>query len=187
MLALPPGCRKLVPEAGRRERGKEVMLRLSKVVMVAGLAAYALLVTFGNITDYGSNFAFIQHVMSMDTTFPGNHLMYRAITSPMLHNIAYCVLIAGEALTGIVLAVAVWRLWRRRDDPARFVAAKGVVALGAALAFLIWFVGFLVIGGEWFAMWQSANWNGQEFGFRFVACFLLVTVFVMMPEQEGKS
>ena len=163
------------------------LIKLSKVVMVAGLAAFALLVAFGNITDYGSNFAFIQHVMSMDTTFPGNRLMYRAITSPMIHNIAYCAIIAGEALTGVVLAVAAWRLWRGRGDPARFVAAKGLVALGAALAFLIWFVGFLVIAGEWFAMWQSANWNGQEGAFRFIACFLLVTVFVMMPEQEGKS
>ena len=161
------------------------LIRLSKIVMVAGLAAYALLVAFGNVTDYGSNFAFVQHVMSMDTTFPGNHLMYRAITSPTLHHAGYIAIIAGEGLTGIVLAVAAGRLWAARGDGARFAGAKGVVALGAALAFLIWFVGFLVIAGEWFAMWQSAAWNGQESAFRFVACFLLVTVFVMMPEHEN--
>ena len=163
------------------------LLRMSKTVMVAGLAAYALLVAFGNITDYGSNFTFIQHVMSMDTTFPGNHPMYRSINSPLLHNIAYCTIIAGEALTGIVLAIAAWRLWAGRANTAQFAAAKGIVALGAAFAFLIWFVGFLVIAGEWFAMWQSANWNGQESAFRFVASFLLVTVFVMMPEQGSKE
>jgi predicted small integral membrane protein len=33
-------------------------------------------------------------------------------------------------------------------------------------------------------MWQSATWNGQESAFRFVGCFLLVTVFVMMPEPD---
>jgi predicted small integral membrane protein len=164
-----------------------VLFRLSKIVMVGGLAAYALLVAFGNITDYGSNFAFIRHVMSMDTTFPGNRLMYRAITSPTLHHIAYCAIIAGEALTGIVLAIAAWRLWAARGDAAGFAAAKGIVALGAALAFLIWFVGFLVIAGEWFAMWQSATWNGQESAFRFVASFLLVTIFVMMPEGAERS
>ena len=159
------------------------LIRLSKVVMVAGLAAYALLVAFGNITDYGSNFAFIQHVMSMDTTFPGNRLMYRAITSPALHRIAYGAIITGEGLTGIVLALGAGRLWTARGDAARFAAAKGMVALGAALAFLIWFVGFLVIAGEWFAMWQSTTWNGQESAFRFVACFLLVTVFVMISDE----
>ena len=164
-----------------------VLIRLSKVVMVAGLAAFALLVAFGNMTDYGSNFAFVQHVMSMDTTFPGNRLMYRAITSPLIHHIAYGAIIAGEALTGLVLAIAALRLWFARLDAARFAAAKSTVALGAALAFLIWFVGFLVVAGEWFAMWQSATWNGQEGAFRFIACFLLVTVFVMMPEREGTS
>ena len=163
------------------------LIRLSKIVMVAGLAAYALLVAFGNITDYGSNFAFIQHVMSMDTTFPGNKLMYRAITSPVLQQSAYGAIIAGEALTGIVLAVAAIRLWTASGDSALFAAAKGMVALGAALAFLVWFVGFLLIAGEWFAMWQSATWNGQESAFRFIACFLLVTVFVMMPETETSN
>ena len=36
-------------------------------------------------------------------------------------------------------------------------------------------------------MWQSASWNGQESAFRFVASFLLVTVFVMLPEQGSKE
>lgn len=159
-------------------------IRLAKVAMVAGLALYALLVAFGNITDYGSNFAFVQHVLSMDTTFPGNRLMYRAVTSPVLQQAGYAAIIAGEGLTGLVLAYAAWRLWRlRRANAADFVAGKVPVALGAAMAFLVWFVGFLVIGGEWFAMWQSPAWNGQESAFRFVACFLLVTVFVMQKEE----
>jgi len=159
-------------------------IRLAKIAMVAGLALYALLVAFGNITDYGSNFAFVQHVLSMDTTFPGNHLMYRAITAPALHHAAYLAIIAGEGLTGLVLAFAAWRLWRLRSaSAADFAAGKSSVALGAAMAFLVWFVGFLVIGGEWFAMWQSPTWNGQESAFRFVACFLLVTVFVMQKEE----
>jgi predicted small integral membrane protein len=42
-------------------------VRYSKIVMVIGFAVYALLVAFGNITDYRSNFAYVQHVMSMDT------------------------------------------------------------------------------------------------------------------------
>ena len=158
--------------------------RLAKIAMVAGLALYALLVALGNITDYGSNFAFVQHVLSMDTTFPGNRRMYRAITSAPLHHIAYATIIAGEGLTGLVLAYGAWRLWRLRNaSTAEFGAAKGPVAFGAAMAFLVWFVGFLVVGGEWFAMWQSATWNGQESAFRFVASFLLVTVFVMQKEE----
>jgi predicted small integral membrane protein len=157
----------------------------SKIVMVTSLAVYAALVVFGNITDYGSNFAFVQHTLSMDTAFPANHLMYRAITTPALHHIAYWLIIAGEALAGLLLARGAWQLWRARAaSPAAFAAAKRPVALGATIAFLVWFVGFQAIAGEWFAMWQSAAWNGHESAFRILALILLVLIFVMQPEDR---
>ncbi|MDP9041719.1 MAG: DUF2165 domain-containing protein [Bacteroidota bacterium] len=37
------------------------------------------LVVFGNITDYFTNFLFVEHVLKMDTTFPENHIHYRSI------------------------------------------------------------------------------------------------------------
>jgi predicted small integral membrane protein len=43
----------------------------------------------------------------------------------------------------------------------------------SALAFLVWFFGFMVVAGEWFAMWQSATWNGQEAAFRFYVAVLI--------------
>ena len=90
----------------------------------------------------------------------------------------------NEGLTGLVFACGAWRLWRRRKaSAADFGAGKATVALGAGIAFLVWFVGFIVVGGEWFAMWQSPTWNGQESAFRFVTCFLLVIVFVMQKEE----
>jgi predicted small integral membrane protein len=58
--------------------------RLAKVVMVACTALFALLVTADNLVDYGTNYSFVSHVLSMDTTFPENALFYRRITSPVL-------------------------------------------------------------------------------------------------------
>lgn len=43
--------------------------RIAKLVMVAGLAGFAGLVALNNLVDYGSNYAFVRHVLSMDTTF----------------------------------------------------------------------------------------------------------------------
>jgi predicted small integral membrane protein len=161
-------------------------LRDIKTLMVAGLALYPLLVAFGNITDYDSNFVFVQHVLSMDTTFPGNKLMYRAITSAALQHLGYALIIAGEAATGLVLAWGAIALSRARGGtPAEFATAKLWVALGGFLGFLVWFVGFIVIGREWFAMWQSPTWNGQETAFRIVASILLVVLFVMQPEEKA--
>src|SRR5918994_6470166 len=68
------GRRCCLPRARGRNpiRGVAMARRYAKILMVLALAAFAFLVTFNNITDYGSNFAFVQHVLSMDTTFPGN-------------------------------------------------------------------------------------------------------------------
>ena len=43
--------------------------RIAKTIMVACLALSALIVTFDNLTDYDTNFEFVRHVLSMDTTF----------------------------------------------------------------------------------------------------------------------
>ena len=161
-------------------------LREIKALMVAGLALYPLVVAFGNITAYEANFVFLQHVMSMDTTFPGNALMYRSVTSPALQRLAYALIIAFEALCGLALAWGAIALWRaRRASAAAFAAAKLWTAIGGFLGFLVWFVGFLVIAGEWFAMWQSAQWNGQQSAFRFDVSIVLVMIFVLQPEEKS--
>ncbi len=159
--------------------------RLAKIVMVAGLALFALLVCVNNLIDYGSNFAFVQHVLSMDTTFPGNGLRGRAITDPTLHHVGYGLIILGEGLTGLLFAATTVGLMRALRAPAAvFHRAKRLLMLGAALGFTIWFTGFMVIGGEWFAMWQSPSWNGQEAAFRFYVTILLVLIFVSLRDEE---
>jgi predicted small integral membrane protein len=160
-------------------------LRLAKCVMTASLGVFALLVMFNNLTDYGSNFAFVQHVLSMDTTFPGNALMYRAITVPPLWHLGYWAIIAGEALTGVLFVAGAAILWRHRNAcGADFDRAKRTVYLAGTVGFLIWFVGFTVVGGEWFAMWQSKTWNGQEVAFRISATILGVLIFVNQPDRD---
>ncbi|MCX8567911.1 MULTISPECIES: DUF2165 domain-containing protein [Hyphomicrobiales] len=160
-------------------------LRLSKIVMSLCLAAFAFLVAFGNITDYGSNFAFVQHVLSMDTTFPGNALMYRSITSPALWTAGYWLIIFGEALTCVLFLIAALRLWQARHGTGKeFNDAKGFVVIGATMGFLVWFLGFMVVGGEWFAMWQSSTWNGQEAAFKFYMTMLAVLIFVNQPDHD---
>ena len=47
-------------------------------------------VAFGNVSDYDTNFAFIQHVLSMDTIFERSTIRYRAITDPTLQRAALC-------------------------------------------------------------------------------------------------
>ncbi|MBZ9808374.1 MULTISPECIES: DUF2165 family protein [unclassified Mesorhizobium] len=160
-------------------------LRFSKIVMCLCLAAFAFLVAFGNVTDYGSNFAFVQHVLSMDTTFPGNTLMYRSITNPSLWTTGYWLIIAGEALTSLLYLIAAWNLWQARNASGQvFNDAKKFAVIAATMGFLIWYLGFMVVGGEWFAMWQSSIWNGQQKAFMFYMTMLAVLIFVIQPDGD---
>ncbi|GGA50590.1 DUF2165 family protein [Dyella nitratireducens] len=159
--------------------------RLAKILLSLALAAFAFIVTFDNIVDYGSNFLFVQHVLSMDTTFPGNALMGRAMTSPAIWHASYWLIIAAEGSTYLLLLSGTVAMWRaRHKDGANFNAAKKWVTAGCVMGFLVWFFGFMVVGGEWFAMWQSKTWNGQEGAFRFYMAILGVLIFVNQPDAD---
>ena len=160
-------------------------IRLVKVALVGSTALFALLVAFNNLVDYESNYAFVRHTLSMDTTFPNNALKDRAITTPTLWTLAYWSIIAAEAAVGLLLAAGAVRLAVALGAEAhRFNAAKMLVVVGAGLGFLLWFTGFMAVGGEWFAMWQSKTWNGQEAAFRFYMTLLAVLIFVNQTDGE---
>jgi predicted small integral membrane protein len=162
-----------------------LIARYAKIVMSLSLAAFLLLVTFDNLTDYGSNFQFVRHVMSMDTTFPGNALTYRAVTTPALWHLAYAIIIVSQAAAGILYLWGAVRLFQARHAPgAVFNQAKRCVIAASLLGFVIFFFMFMVIGGEWFSMWQSKDYNAQEAAFRFYMAVLGVLIFVCLPDGD---
>ncbi len=137
-------------------------LRLSRMAISAAVAVFFTLIAFGNLTDYGTNLAFVRHVMSMDTTFRSPGVMWRAITAPWAHHLAYAAIIAWQVGTAMLLWYGVMRLWRARNGgAAAWNAARGPVVLGLTAGMLLYGLGFLAIAGEWFSMWQSKDWNGQ--------------------------
>jgi predicted small integral membrane protein len=162
-----------------------MIARRSKVVMCLCLAAFAFICAFDNIFDYGANFEFVRHVLSMDTTFHDPAIMRRAVTAPVLWHAGYWLIIAGEALTGLLFALGAWAMWQARHASARaFQRAKHWSIAGALVGFLVWYFGFMVVGGEWFAMWQSRSWNGQEGAFRFYLTILAVLIFVNQRDED---
>jgi predicted small integral membrane protein len=165
-----------------------MIVRISKAGLTLSLGICALLVGVDNIVDYETNFAFVQHVLSMDTTFPGNKLLWRAIVSEWVHHAAYAFIIASEIAVGALCAAGAWRIFAARHLPAvAFNRAKASAIGGLAAGFTLYFFGFLVVGGEWFQMWQSQTWNGQEAAFRFAASFGLALTFVAMEDGDPWS
>ncbi len=165
-----------------------LITRLAKIVMCLALAGFCGIVVFDNLTDPSTNYIFMQHVLSMDTVFPDSTLKYRAVTSPVVWQIGYALITATEALTGLLFFLGAWRMWQARAaSGAAFDRAKAFAIAGGLVGFLLWFFGFMVIAGEWFAMWQSKDWNAQVSAFRFYVTVLAVLIFVNQPDGELKQ
>jgi predicted small integral membrane protein len=162
-----------------------MLIRLCKTSLVAAAAFFLLLVFFNNLVDYDSNFQFVRHVLGMDTTFPGNKLMGRALTSPAIHHAFYASIILWECVAGVLLAAGAWKLWQARAaSAAAWQRAKALAIAGLTLSLLQWFVAFLTVGGEWFVMWQSSAWNGQTAAFRMFGTMGLMLVFLNQRDDD---
>jgi predicted small integral membrane protein len=161
--------------------------RCAKLLLLAGIALNYTLVVFNNLTDFGSNYEFIRHVLSMDTTFPGNHGMGRALTSPTMHLVFYWLIIAWEIVTTVMAWWGFVELFRAfRKPTSDFIAAKRVAVAALTLSLLMWLVAFLDVGGEWFLMWQSHLWNGQEEAFRMFVIVGFVLLLLLQPDTDAQ-
>ena len=168
----------IAPNLGR------AALRGSRIALLGMVALFFSLVALGNMVDYGSNFAFVAHVLSMDDTFRSPTLMQRAITAPWLHHGAYLFIIGWQLATAWLCWWGLVRLWRARAaDAADFDAAKGLAICGLTAGVLLYGAGFLAVGGEWFAMWQSSQWNGQQSAHIFVMLTGLALLHVSTAER----
>ena len=165
-----------------------MILRVAKFLLVAAVAGFYALLVLNNTTDYDSNFQFVRHVMMMDSTFSGNHAMWRAVNTPALHTAFYLSIIAWESVTMLLCWWGAIQLGRAlRGTATAFHAAKKWAIAGLTLSLLMWLVAFLSVGGEWFLMWQSKTWNGQEAAFRMFTVVGIVLLFLLQRETEDQA
>ena len=162
-------------------------IRASKALLLFALGFYYTMVVFNNTNDYNSNLTFVRHVLLMDTTYPGNHGMWRSIHSPTAPWLFFVSIVSWEIVTGLLLYLGGFLLaGNLRSSAATFNAAKrlGVVAL--TLSLLMWLSGFLSVGNEWFLMWQSKEWSGEAAAGRMFAIVGIVLLYLVLPDVEGQ-
>jgi predicted small integral membrane protein len=160
-------------------------LRFAKTALVFAVTVFYSFVVFNNLTDYNSNYQFIRHVLMMDSTFPGNQGMWRAINSPTTHTVFYISIIVWESVTLLLSWAGAIRLARAlKATSAAFHQAKRTAILALTLSLLMWLVAFLSVGAEWFLMWQSKTWNGQETAFRMFTIIALVLILLIFPDTD---
>ena len=95
----------------------------------------------------------------------------------------YIGIIAWEIVNALLSwwgSVALFRALRSPQP--EFQRAKQVGVLALTSGMLQWFIAFLCIGAEWFLMWLSKLWNGQDAAFRMFAVEGLVLIILLLPE-----
>lgn len=157
--------------------------RMGLVVTVLGLGLMHAIVAFGNLTDYWTNFEFVQHVLSMDTLFPHTRVLYRALPQNGVHHLVYVLIILTELSAAVLFLTATVSLYQNRSvDAAGFSSAKKYAYWGVAAGMGLWLIGFMIVGGEWFSMWQSSTWNALSTARSQVMILLLFYLALLIVE-----
>jgi predicted small integral membrane protein len=158
--------------------------RLIKIFFGISVGLYMLMVCINNITDYDANFQFVSKVSGMDDVFSREKNGWRAINSLTLQHISYLFLIGWELMVTIFITLGVVSMLRRfRGESADFINSGIMLRTGLFLGTILWFTMFVTVGGEWFLMWQSKIWNGQNTAFMLTICFLLFLIYLNQPDK----
>lgn len=162
----------------------QFLIRLSKALLSLSVGLLAALVVLNNITDYWTNFHFVAHVMSMDTTLPTSTTRKRAVSSRRWYHGAYLLIIGVEsAIAWLCSAGGLTMLRAIKADAQTFHAAKRMTIAGLLSGLLLWFTGFQVLASEWFGMWMSEEWNGLPGATRLTQAVSALLVFVSLQND----
>lgn len=78
--------------------------------------------------------------------------------------------------------------WRAIDTHFVYHAAYFlIIFVEALIAVLCWLGGFIALGGEWFLMWQSKIWNGQQAAFRLLVILGFTLLYLTQPDGVDQA
>jgi len=159
----------------------DLLVRYSKVLLMAFFSFFGLLVMFSNVTDYSTNYEYVGHVLSMDTAQDQESVSYRAITSPMLHHRIYWIIITLEVLYTVYCLIGTYHLCKNLKTSAdEFHEAKKLCIIGLLIAIFVYYLCLQVIGVEWFNMDKSTTWNAKDWARHIVDFILPLLIYLTL-------
>ena len=164
--------------------------RTAVSVPVLMTETYYLVVAFDNITYPASNWAFVKGVLSGDGTPPDNGFEWRAVDATWFQVAGYVGVITGETLTGLILAGGGVAGLRRGRTAIGWAGAQRLTLVGCTLGLLVFYFGFITVGGNWFIMYLNSKWNGLEPAFQnsaMTAFTLIATLVVLAADRVATN
>ena len=160
--------------------------RYIKVGLALTVGLLAGLWSVNNLLNWETAEGAVAYALSQDNQSGYASHIVPAMKSSLAATVGLLVIIVAEAMAGSLALFGAWRMWsKRKADAAAFEASKRFAILGAGVAVLNWFSGFLVIGGTLIMMGQAEGMDGAIRGAGSMAtlCFLTL-IYLSIPEPS---
>lgn len=161
------------------------MIRLVKIILVVLVGLQGLFYFISNTVNFEYALMAVGEVLSQrDSPVYQNHII-PPITSPLLVQMALITIMTGELLVGLISFKGALDMVAKLGAPAdAFNASKKYAILGCAMALIVWFGFFTVIGTALLQMWQGQVGAGSfEGAFIYLGTSAFVMLFVNMPDE----
>lgn len=161
-------------------------IRLTKVVIALMPAFLGLFALLNNLSDYkGTLDHVLVPIMCMKDTFGNPAQTWRSLCSvPLMHT----VFIAVIMIETIICAVGFWGVYRMastvRATSAAFRDSCRLTSLACLLGILVWGLGFFVIIGDWFLVWQGDFKPFRTDGLTYSAIMIICLLAINHADKE---
>lgn len=163
-------------------------MKIVKVLMVAAMALFLSMTTVDNLTMPDVGLGAVSAAMAMETTFKHPAAMWRAVSAKAPTVAVFAGIVLFETIAALMCWIGALRMWRARADAKAFKDATAVANLGLALTALLYFGAFLVVGTEWFLMWQSQQLSvALEVAFRMFVAAMLIMLYIALVDDRQET
>ena len=161
------------------------MLRGTQIALIAAVCLWGLLSAFGNLLDWSGTLGAVTAVAAM-STWDGGGADWRAIGSPVLITTAALAIVAFKLLSALLCGLGAARMVRERGAPVEtFAAAEATALSGCGIAMLGLFLGWIVLGEQWFELWRSPELGAAgDAAFRYGGFIGVIALFVAIRDQR---
>jgi predicted small integral membrane protein len=134
-------------------------MRLALIVLALFPTLWGFLGFLNDITDFnGTSDNAVKPLIAMTNTYGNPWQTWRAITASWAAPVGLTLIMAVEAIAGVLGAIAILvMLANLRGSTAAFAKGKAWMILACLAAILVWGIGFMVVAGDWFLAWEASK------------------------------
>jgi predicted small integral membrane protein len=162
--------------------------RYIKIALAVTVGLMAGLWSINNLLNWETAHGAVAYALSQDNQSGYAAHMVPPIKSPVAATLGLIVIILAEAIAGSLALLGASRMWSRRNaEAAAFASAKRFAVLGAGIAVLNWFLGFLVIGATVIMMGQAEGMDGAIRGAATMATLSFLTLIYLSMAEPART